>query len=963
MAFMLIRFSAFRCTVRPASRLSVLCSALLAGLTVNACAAQPVTTTEATTMPQATLSFTAAPLVTSPAQPANAAETDHDFPDAPLAYRKHILANGLTLLVHEDHKAPLVSVQVWYHVGSKDEVPGKTGFAHLFEHLMFNGSEHHDDEFFRPLESAGASDINGTTNVDRTNFYETVPSGAVDLALWLESDRMGNLLPAVTQAKLDEQRGVVKNEKRQREATPYAKADELIVQNSYPVGHPYSWTTIGSMEDLDRASLDDVRAWFKKYYGPNNATLVIAGDITVDAAIAKAEQYFGSIPPAPGVARRDQWMAQFDEPRRIELHDRVTQARLYRLWNVPRRGSDDALLLSFAAELLAGDKASRLYQRLVTKEALVTSVQADVDANELGSQFGVIVTLKPGAEVAKVEAILDEEIASFLSTLTAEADVQRRKTGYYVARLAGRESIAAKAAELASCQMFEGGPEACEREWLTIRSATPQAIQAAARRWLTPNHLTLTVLPEPELKAAAPTQKVDRSKLPGVSEPEGIHLPPLTSFHLSNGIEVLLAERHEVPLVNLEIFWPYGTASQPGAGQFEMLMGMLSEGANGLDTEQLTAAYGALGASFGPDLDTDSMGVTLAAPRTKLAAALPLFADNLRKPDFPTAALERRVQRKLAALRANTASPGGILSLNQMRLMYGAHPYGRYNSLPLLEAASQSLSADTLRALSPQVLRPDGARILVVGDTDRATLQPLLEAAFGNWAAPSAPAPDRQLPAVVAPSARVFLFDFPGAEQSLVATADLSMTVSDPQLEAADLANAVLGGLFTSRLNINLREQKSWTYGAFSGLQESIGPGLFGARASIETPHTAAAMREMQREIADIAGKRPPTAAELDAARKSLVRALPGQAETAAGVLGLYQRLLSYGLPSDHYSGYGKRLAALSAADVASAAARLARPQALTWFVVGDLAKIEADIRKLKLGPVTVLDAKGTVIR
>ncbi len=910
MAFMLIRFSAFRCTVRPALRLLACSAGIFAGFALGACAAQPVTTTEATTMPQATLSYTAAPQVDVPLPPARAAALDDDFPDAPLSYRKHILANGLTLLVHEDHKAPLVSVQVWYHVGSKDEVVGKTGFAHLFEHLMFNGSEHHDDEFFRPLESAGASDINGTTNVDRTNFYETVPVGALDLALWLESDRMGNLLPAVTQAKLDE-----------------------------------------------------VRAWFRKYYGPNNATLVIAGDIGFEAAVAKAEQYFGSIAPAAGVARRAQWIAAFDEPRRLVLHDRVTQSRIYRLWNVPRRGTEDAVLLSFAAELLAGDKASRLYQRLVTQEGLATSVQADVDANELGSQFGIIVTARPGADVARLEALLDEEIAGFLKTLSTDADVQRRKTGYYVARLAGRESIAAKASELANCQIFEGAPEACETEWQTIRKATAVQIQSVARRWLTPNHLTLTVLPEPALKAGAPVAKVDRSKLPAVGEPAGIHLPPLTRFRLGNGIEVLLAERHEVPLVNLEIFWPYGTAAQPDAGQFEMLMGMLSEGANGLDAEQLTAAYGALGAGFGGDLDADSLGVTLSAPRNKLAAALQLFADNIRKPDFPAEALGRRVQRKLASLRANVSSPGGILALNQMRLMYGDHPYGRFNSLPLLEAASEKLSADTLRALSPRVLRPDGARVLVVGDIDRATLQPLLEAVLGDWQPPAAPPLARTLPPVAAPAARVFLFDLPGAEQSLVAAADLSMTVTDPQAEAADLANAVLGGLFTSRLNINLREQRHWTYGAFSGLQESLGSGLFAARANIETPHTAEAMREMRREIADIAGKRPPTAAELDAARKSLVRALPGQAETAAGVMGLYQRLLSFGLPTDRYSGYGTRLAALSGKDVANAAARLARPEALTWFVVGDLGKIEADIRKLRLGPVTVLDARGEKLR
>lgn len=912
-------------------------------------------------MPQSPLRFTATPLETRAPSPS---VSDAEYPDAPLAYRKHILANGLTLLVHEDHKAPLVSVQVWYHVGSKDEVPGKTGFAHLFEHLMFNGSEHHDDEFFRPLESAGASNINGTTNTDRTNFYETVPTGALDLALWLESDRMGNLLSAVTQAKLDEQRGVVKNEKRQREAQPYAKADELIVQNSYPAGHPYSWTTIGSMEDLDRASLDDVRAWFKKYYGPNNAVLVIAGDISFEQAVQKAEHYFGGIAPAAGISSREQWVAPFTEARRIEASDRVTQARIYRLWNVPKRGSTDALLLSFAAELLAGDKASRLYQRLVTREGLATSVQADVDANELGSQFGIIVTLKPGADPVQVEGVLDQEIAAFLKQPAAAADVQRRKTGYYVARLAARESVAAKAAELASCQLFNGSPESCEAEWTAIREATPESIRSTAAQWLTANHLTLTIRPEAGLKAASAAAKVDRSKLPTAGEPKGIQLPPLSRFTLSNGIEVLLAERHEVPLVNLEIFWPYGTAAQPAAGQFEMLMGMLSEGANGLDAEQLTAAYGALGAHFGVDLDADSLGVRLAAPRSKLAEALRLFADNVMKPDFPEAALARRVQRKLASLAANTSNPAGILSLNQMRLMYGQHPYGRFNSLPLLEAGSKSLNAQTLRTLSQAVLRPEGARLLVVGDTDRATLEPLLNAVLGRWQPPAVQPVDPALPEVVQPAtARVFLFDLPGAEQSLVAAADISLPVTAPEYEAADLANAVLGGLFTSRLNLNLRENKHWTYGAFSGLRESKGPGLFLTQASIETPHTADAMREMQREIADIAGKHPPTAAELDAARKSLVRALPGQAETAGGVLALYLRLLSFGLPADTYGGYAARLAALDGAAVAKAAGRLARPQALSWFVVGDLARIEPEIRKLKLGPVVVLDASGETLR
>jgi zinc protease len=535
-----------------------------------------------------------------------------DFPDAPLTFEKHILANGLTLLVHEDHKAPLVSVQVWYQVGSRDEAPGKTGFAHLFEHLMFNGSQHHDDEYFRPLEAAGASLINGTTNTDRTNFFETVPTGALDLALWLESDRMGALLPAVNQAKLDEQRGVVKNEKRQREGQPYAKVDELLTQNLYPAGHPYSWTTIGSMTDLDAASLDDVRQWFRHFYGPNNAVLVMAGDITPAEALAKAERYFGSIPPGPAVTRREDWIAPLDSPRRIETHDRVPQARLYRVWNVPRDADDATVQLDLVAELLAGDKASPLYQRLVTQEGLATAVSADLDARALSSQFGIIISLQPDADPARAEAVLDEMLARFLAAPMPAEALTRHKTAAFVQRMASRESVAGQASELASCQVFQGSPEGCQRQWAALRAATPDSVLATARQWLTPRHLTLIVRPEPLLKAGSGT--VDRTRLPAVQEPDGIHLPPLQAFTLDNGITVLLAERHELPLVNLELFWRTGSASQPGPGQFEMLLGMLSEGAAGLDAEALATAYGALGASPGTDLDPDSLGVTLFAP-------------------------------------------------------------------------------------------------------------------------------------------------------------------------------------------------------------------------------------------------------------------------------------------------------------------------------------------------------------
>src|SRR6186713_2299764 len=300
------------------------------------------------------------------------------LPSVDIPYEKFVLANGLTLIVHEDHKAPVVAVNIWYHVGSKDERPGRTGFAHLFEHLMFNGSENYKDDWFKVMEASGATKLNGTTWFDRTNYFQNVPTSALDLTLWMESDRMGHLLGAIDQKVLDEQRGVVQNEKRQRTNAPYGKVDELITTSTYPAGHPYSWETIGSMEDLNAASLDDVKEWFRTYYGAANATLVVAGDITVAEAKAKVEKYFGDIPSGPVIKRQQDWVAKMSGTRRAMLQDNVPQARIYKVWNIPGYRNRDFTLMDMAGDLLAGGKNSRLYKRLVYTDRTATGVTAGI---------------------------------------------------------------------------------------------------------------------------------------------------------------------------------------------------------------------------------------------------------------------------------------------------------------------------------------------------------------------------------------------------------------------------------------------------------------------------------------------------------------------------------------------------------------------------------------------------------
>src|SRR3954471_1956904 len=364
----------------------------------------------------------------APKAAARSAAASPQIPIPDIKYTKFVLKNGLTVLVHEDHKAPIVAVNTWYHVGSKNEKPGKTGFAHLFEHLMFSGSENFNTTYLNAMERIGATNLNGTTNNDRTNYFENVPTSMLDFALFAESDRMAALLPVLDQKKLDLQRGVVQNEKRQRENQPYGIAYELQVENSWPKGHPYSWTIIGSMADLEAASMADVTDWFKTNYGPNNTVLVIAGDITPEVARQKVEKYFGGIPPGPPLAHQGTWIAKRTGSHRVEAQDRVPQSRIFRTWNVPQFGTRDQASLDLAAEILGGGKASRLNERLVYRDQLATSVEAENDAMEIAGTFDLTVTAKPGQDPGKVEAVMDQEVRRFLKEGPTAEELQLAKT-------------------------------------------------------------------------------------------------------------------------------------------------------------------------------------------------------------------------------------------------------------------------------------------------------------------------------------------------------------------------------------------------------------------------------------------------------------------------------------------------------------------------------------------------------
>ena len=592
----------------------------------------------------------------------SAAVASAPIPDIP--YEKFVLANGLTVLVHEDHKAPIVAVNVWYHVGSKNEKAGRTGFAHLFEHLMFNGSEHFNDDYMKAVEPVGATDLNGTTNEDRTNYFQNVPVAALDRILWLESDRMGHLLGVIDQARLDEQRGVVQNEKRMSENGPYGKAWITIAENTFPQGHPYSWSVIGSMEDLSAASLDDVKHWFQTYYGPSNATLVLAGDIDrQDARARKSRSTSARFRRGRQLRGFEQWVPRMTGIRRQQMQDRVPQARIYKAWNVPPYGTADATHIGMLANVLGRGKSSRLYKRLVYRDRLATDVDVYFDEREIASQLLVWATAQPGGDLRAVEKALDEEVSALLTRGPTQVEIARVQTDYRARFVRGIERIGGfdgKSDVLARGQVILNRPEAYKDILQIVQGASAASVQQAAARWMSDGAYVLEVHPFPTF-TATPTD-ADRKALPDAGTSPDAPLPAVDRATLSNGLKVVLARRQAVPIVRLTLLVDAGFAADNAArpGVSSMTMAMLEEGTTTRSALQIADELSALGAQFWAGSSLDSSTATLSALKDKLDPSLGLFADLVLHPVFPESDLARVKQNTLARIQQEKVDPFGL---------------------------------------------------------------------------------------------------------------------------------------------------------------------------------------------------------------------------------------------------------------------------------------------------------------
>ncbi len=882
--------------------------------------------------------------------------------DIDIKYQKFTLDNGLTVIIHEDHKAPIVAVNVWYHVGSKNEKARKTGFAHLFEHLMFNGSENYNTDYFEAMESIGATDLNGTTSFDRTNYFQNVPKSAFDIALWMESDRMGHFAGAISQERLDEQRDVVQNEKRQGENQPYGRMFESIVKRSFPANHPYSHTVIGSMDDLNGATLDDVKDWFKNYYGPANATLVIAGDVETNAALEKVKKYFGDIPSGPPVTHPMTYIAKRSGEIRDVMQDRVPQTRIQITWNVPEFGNEDAFKLDLISTALTNGKSSRLYKRLVYDEQLASSVNSYNWENEISGLFVIRADVKPGKDAKKVEAIINEELQKLLKDGLTEQEVTRGKTNFLSGFVKGIERIGGfggKSDILAMNQVYMGDPEFYKTRLKAYRDLTAEEIRLAGNKWLSDGKYVLYVEPFPEYSTTK--TEIDRSKgLPDLGEEDVVEFPEIQKTTLSNGLKVLLTQRNSVPMVTMSMEFDAGfAADQFGKqGTAKLTMNMLDEGTKNRDAFQISDELDMLGTSLYTGSNLDMSFVNMTALKQNFDSSMDLFADVILNPLFSEKEMQRLKMEQIDDIKREKNIPFQMALRVFPKLIYGeGHAY----SLPFTgsgyENTVSEITKDDLNKFYSTWIHPNNATLIVVGDITMSELTSKLEELFKKWKSKDVPVKNI---ATVKPNAgKIYLIDRPGSIQSIVLAGHVADPYGAVNEKAFKLANNILGGEFTSRINMNIREDKGWSYGAFGFLIDTKGQRPYLSFAPVQSDKTSATMIELKKEISEFVTTNKATEKEFEKTKNNEVLSLPGIWETMNSVRNSIGNINRYNLPLNYYQNYSMDIKSIDLKEVQEVASKIIHPENISWIIVGDVNQIKEQVKDLNYGEIIIIDGDG----
>jgi zinc protease len=875
------------------------------------------------------------------------------------SFTKTTLANGLDVIVRPDTHLPVVAVNLWYHVGSKNEERRQRGFAHLFEHLMFEGSAHYPGDFFKPLQRLGAG-VNGSTSADRTNYFIDLPAAHVELALAMESDRMGYLLPALDDAKLRIQKDVVKNEYRQNYANrPYGMVWRHIAEALYPPGHPYSWLTIGVMEDVEAATRDDVEAFFRRFYVPSNASLCLVGDIELGRALELAERYFG--PFAGGATAGRPWTPEGGLASDVEitLRDRVELDRVYLVWPTVAQFHDDDAALVLLADILARGKSSRLYRKLVVERGLAQDVAAFQSGRELAGSFSVSVTLRPGHSRAEARAFVDAELAAIAECSVTDAELRRvqngRLAGFFYA-LENIGSFGGVADRLNAYNIYLGDPGRITTDFRRYQAVTPEAVTAVAGRFVVGRpRLALDVIGSKPAEGGGFAAAVDRTVAP-VSPPAARFRAPLPELRvLECGVPLWVIPRRDLPVVAATLVLE-GGASQSAAGQdglAHLTATMLSEGTATRTALELARTAEEMGTSLSSSAGWDGSYVSFRCLAPHLDATLDLAVDLARNPRFPPAEWERVQGQAVAALRAERDSAEARAYRGLLGALYDPeHPY----RLPSdgAETTVAPLVRHDLESFHARYHGPAGAAWVVAGDVDPDGLAAALDRHLAGWTGAAV-----ELTDVAAPPrgdrARILLLDRPGAAQAVVRAGHVGLARLDADFTDVLVLNQILGGQFTSRLNSRLREEKGFTYSVRSHFDCRRGAGPFSITAALQPDRLDEALVDLYHETRALAGDRPPTPGELEDARRSLIEGQARQFETPASLVSRYASLFVHGLPPDHHAQFAERLDGVSVATLAATASRQIHPHALVVVVAADAARALERLRRIDWADVEVI--------
>jgi zinc protease len=900
-----------------------------------------------------------------------------------IRYERYTLPNGLTVITHEDHRLPLVAVNLWYHVGALDERPGRTGFAHLFEHMMFEGSEHVGEKaHIKLVQAAGASEFNGTTSFDRTNYYETLPANQLELALWLESDRMGFLMEGLDRTRLANQRDVVRNELRQKQGRPYELADEAVFHTLFPQGHPYYGNVIGSHADIEAARIADVRDFHQQFYTPNNASIAIAGDFDPVKLKQWLVQYFGPIPRGPAVVPTAVTMPAITAQRRVTVADTVRLPQLTFAWLTPGAYTPGSDAMDLALYVLGGSKTSRLYRELVEKDGLAQSVRCGVNPLKLAGVAECTIRAKEGVKLDAIEPKVWEEIERLQHEGPTEEEIDAARAFALTNQIAGLEHLGHVADMLNQYNQYTGDPGYLTRDVAALRALTVADVRNAAASLTQAASAVISCVPGKKVLDDVPRGAADadqsvaltnpysaafevaqrwRDRQPAAGPEPSFHLPVPKQFVLSNGLTVNYLPNPALPLLAVRLTVRAGSENNAPekAGLAAFTANAMVSASEGLDAVHLAEAQERLGTRLFNRASMDSADAGFVATTDHADDAMALLAQVVEHPAFAPEDLTRVRGDMLLDVPGLGDSPQNIALRLGPALLLGDSPYGLpEGGTPMsLHAFTREDAVNFYKTH----YGPKDALLTFAGDITEKDAERLARAYFGGWSNPVEP--PVAIPAVpAAPTRHIVVVDKPGSSQTALFAFGVGLPISTPDLQAVEEMNYTLGAGFHSRINMKLREQDGYTYGADSKFLFYRAGGLFRAGGLIRTDATAAAAKDLIAQIADISSD-PPTAVELKEARDALMQSIPAEFESNYAAAATTSSLYLYGRPLDYFSTLPERYRSVSLADAARVAKEDVHPENLIIVAVGDRAKIEPGLRETQLGPIESRSVGGAVLQ